>query len=157
MPTQKKIDTVADLKERLERATLLASADYRGLRVKEMVEMRRRLGEAAIEVRVVKNTLLRLAANESGQPELLEIIEGPTALAISYGDAIGADVVQAINEAYEANTVREEWQAGDLLLVDNLRTAHGREPFEGPREVVVAMADAVRVTDGSPTIDLVVS
>jgi alpha-ketoglutarate-dependent taurine dioxygenase len=63
------------------------------------------------------------------------------------GDPIGADVVQAINEAYEANTVRERWQAGDLLLVDNVRTAHGREPFEGPREVVVAMADAVRVTD----------
>ena len=41
MPTQKKIDTVADLKERIERATLVASADYRGLRVKEMVEMRR--------------------------------------------------------------------------------------------------------------------
>src|SRR6266496_3794815 len=71
------------------------------------------------------------------------------------GDPIGADVVQTINEAYEANTVREGWQAGDLLLVDNLRTAHGREPFEGPREVVVAMADAVRVTDCSPTIDLV--
>ena len=62
------------------------------------------------------------------------------------GDPIGADVVQVINEAYEANTVRERWQAGDLLLVDNVRTAHGREPFEGPREVVVAMADAVRVT-----------
>ena len=90
MPTQKKIDTVADLKERIERATLLASADYRGLRVKEMVEMRRRLREAGIEVQVVKNTLLRLAANESGQPDLLEIIEGPTALAISYGDAIEA-------------------------------------------------------------------
>jgi len=90
MPTQKKIDTVADLKERIERATLLASADYRGLRVKEMVEMRRRLREAGLDVRVVKNTLLRLAANESGQPELLEIIEGPTALAVSYGDVIEA-------------------------------------------------------------------
>src|SRR6059036_3622638 len=89
MPTQKKIDTVADLKERIERATL-SSADYRGLRVKEMVEMRRRLREAAIEVRVVKNTLLRLAANESGQPDLLEIIEGPTALAMSFGDVIEA-------------------------------------------------------------------
>ncbi len=73
------------------------------------------------------------------------------------GDPIGADVVQAINQAYEANTIREGWQAGDLLLVDNLRTAHGREPFEGPREVVVAMADPVRVTDCSPTIDLVAS
>jgi alpha-ketoglutarate-dependent taurine dioxygenase len=63
------------------------------------------------------------------------------------GDPIGADVVQAINEAYEANTLREGWRAGDLLLVDNVRTAHGRESFEGAREVVVAMADAVRVTD----------
>src|SRR5438309_282701 len=90
MPTQKKIETVADLKERIERATLLASADYRGLRVKEMVEMRRRLREAGLEVRVVKNTLLRLAANESGQPELLEIVEGPTALAMGFGDVIEA-------------------------------------------------------------------
>ncbi|TMB67840.1 MAG: 50S ribosomal protein L10 [Chloroflexi bacterium] len=90
MPTQKKIETVADLKERIERATLLASADYRGLRVKEMVEMRRRLREAGLEVRVVKNTLLRLATNESGQPELLEIVEGPTALAMGYGDVIEA-------------------------------------------------------------------
>jgi len=90
MPTQKKIDTVAELKERIERATLVASADYRGLRVKEMVEMRRRLREAGLEVRVVKNTLLRLAANESGQPDLIEIVEGPTALAMGYGDVIEA-------------------------------------------------------------------
>src|SRR5262245_53504964 len=47
------------------------------------------------------------------------------------GNPIGADVVQAINEVYEKYTVREPWQAGDLLLVDNVRTAHAREPFEG--------------------------
>ena len=68
------------------------------------------------------------------------------------GDPISADMVQAINEVYEANTLREPWQAGDLLLVDNLRTAHAREPFEGPREVVVAMADAVNLADRSPTV-----
>jgi alpha-ketoglutarate-dependent taurine dioxygenase len=55
------------------------------------------------------------------------------------GDPVGADVVQAINEVYERHTVREPWQAGDLLLVDNVRMAHSREPFEGPREIVVAM------------------
>jgi alpha-ketoglutarate-dependent taurine dioxygenase len=70
------------------------------------------------------------------------------------GDAIGPDVVQAINEVYEAHTARERWQAGDLMLVDNVRTAHGKEPFEGPREVVVAMADAVRLADCSPTIEV---
>src|SRR3989441_79689 len=39
------------------------------------------------------------------------------------GDPIGADVVQLIDEVYEANTARERWQAGDLMLVDNVRTA----------------------------------
>ena len=60
--------------------------------------------------------------------------------AFGNGAPIGADVVQVINEVYEAHTVREPWQAGDLLVVDNVRAAHGREPFEGPREVVVALA-----------------
>src|SRR5439155_9445136 len=73
------------------------------------------------------------------------------------GDAIGADVVQLINEVYEANTARERWQAGDLMLVDNVRTAHGRERFEGPREVLVAMADAVHLADCSPTIEMIAS
>ena len=69
------------------------------------------------------------------------------------GDPIGADIVQVINEAYEANTVREPWQDGDLMLVDNVRTAHAREPFEGSREVLVAMADPVHLADGSPQTD----
>ena len=73
------------------------------------------------------------------------------------GDAIDADVVQLINEVYEANTAREPWQAGDLMLVDNVRTAHGRERFEGPREVLVAMADAVHLADCSPTIEVTAS
>src|SRR5438876_2756590 len=73
------------------------------------------------------------------------------------GDPIGADIVQLIDEVYEANTTRERWQAGDLMLVDNVRTAHGREPFEGSREVLVAMADAVHLADCSPTIKVTAS
>ncbi|HVE95461.1 MAG TPA: TauD/TfdA family dioxygenase [Pseudonocardiaceae bacterium] len=72
------------------------------------------------------------------------------------GDPIGEDVVQLLNTVYEANTAREPWQAGDLMLVDNVRTAHSREAFEGPREVLVAMADAVRLADCSPTTEMTV-
>ena len=72
------------------------------------------------------------------------------------GDPIGEDVVQLINETYEAQTVREPWQAGDLMLVDNVRTAHSREPFEGPRDVLAAMAGPVRLADCSPTIEVAV-
>lgn len=67
------------------------------------------------------------------------------------GEPIGRDVVQLLNEVYEANTVREPWQDGDLMLVDNIRTAHSREAYDGPRDVLVAMADAVKLADCSPT------
>jgi hypothetical protein len=40
------------------------------------------------------------------------------------------------------------------MLVDNIRTAHSREPFVGEREVLVAMSDPVRVSDCSPTVDI---
>jgi alpha-ketoglutarate-dependent taurine dioxygenase len=70
------------------------------------------------------------------------------------GDPIGEDVVQLLNSVYEANTAREPWQAGDLMLVDNVRTAHSREPFEGPREVLVALADPMRLADCSPTVEV---
>ena len=43
------------------------------------------------------------------------------------------------------------------MLVDNVRTAHGRERFEGPREVLVAMADGVHLADHSPTLEVTVS
>jgi len=68
------------------------------------------------------------------------------------GDPIGEDVVALLNDVYQAHTRREPWQAGDLMLVDNVRTAHSREAFEGPREVLVGMADAVRLADCVPTV-----
>jgi alpha-ketoglutarate-dependent taurine dioxygenase len=63
------------------------------------------------------------------------------------GEPIGEDVVTLLNEVYDAHTVREPWQAGDLMLVDNLRTAHNREPYGGERQVLVGLADPVRLSD----------
>ncbi|MGI9422300.1 MAG: TauD/TfdA family dioxygenase [Hyphomicrobiaceae bacterium] len=63
------------------------------------------------------------------------------------GDEISQDIVQTINEVYDANTAREPWQAGDLMLVDNVRMAHSREAFEGTREVLVGLSDPTRLVD----------
>ena len=60
------------------------------------------------------------------------------------GDPVTEDMVEAINEIYEANTMQEPWQAGDLMFVDNIRMAHGKEEYEGDREVLVGMADPVQ-------------
>jgi alpha-ketoglutarate-dependent taurine dioxygenase len=65
------------------------------------------------------------------------------------GDPVTEDIVQLLNETYEASAARVSWQAGDLLLVDNIRTAHSREPYEGPREILAGLADPVRRADVS--------
>ncbi|MFG3142420.1 TauD/TfdA family dioxygenase [Streptomyces sp. NPDC048211] len=94
-------------------------------------------------------------------PEVREYLVdeyGPAGLPFNtrYGDggAIGEDVVQIINSAYAQRTVRPPWQAGDLLLIDNIRTAHSRDAYEGPRDVVVAMAAPDGPDTCSPTIEV---
>lgn len=90
--------------------------------------------------------------------EFLVEMYGPEGLpfntSFGNGDPVDADIVQVINQVYDANTVREPWSAGEVLLVDNIRSAHSREAFEGSREVVVAMADVqTRTSNMAATIE----
>lgn len=123
MPTQKKIETVADLKERIERATLIASAEYRGLTVREMQDLRRKFRAGGLEVKVIKNSLLRLAAAQSGNAELSQIVEGPTALAIAYGDIIEAAKALAgyAQGAPQGFGLRGGFMDGTVLSANDLR------------------------------------
>jgi len=61
-----------------------------------------------------------------------------------YGDGrrIEAEVMRHLREAYEKETVRFDWETGDVLMLDNMLAAHGREPYTGERRVAVGMADA---------------
>ena len=90
--------------------------------------------------------------------EYLVDVYGPDGLPFNTrfgnGDPLDEDIVRTVNEVYEAHTLREPWYSGDLLLVDNIRTAHSREPFDGPREVLAALGDSVRLTDCAPTIEV---
>ncbi|GAB1327004.1 non-ribosomal peptide synthetase [Streptomyces sennicomposti] len=61
------------------------------------------------------------------------------------GDRLDEDTVLTINGVYEKHTLREPWRDGDLLIVDNLRMAHSREPYEGERRIAVVLGDPVTV------------
>lgn len=57
------------------------------------------------------------------------------------GADIESSVLAELRAAYEAETVKFDWRAGDILMLDNMLVAHGREPFTPPREVAVGMAE----------------
>lgn len=56
------------------------------------------------------------------------------------GEKIEPSVIEHINSVYEQNAVAFPWQKGDLLMLDNMLVAHGRNPFKGQRKIVVGMA-----------------
>jgi alpha-ketoglutarate-dependent taurine dioxygenase len=60
-----------------------------------------------------------------------------------YGDGspIESSVLEEIREAYRRETVSFVWQEGDILMLDNMLVAHGRNPYAGPRKILVAMAE----------------
>ena len=64
------------------------------------------------------------------------------------GEPLDQETIDLINDAYAECTVREPWQAGDVMVVDNLRMAHSREPYEGERRVAVALAAPVSLSAG---------
>lgn len=62
----------------------------------------------------------------------------------TYGDGeeIAPEDLEQVRAAYRENEVVFPWQAGDVLLLDNMQAAHGRRPFRGQRKVLAALLDA---------------
>jgi hypothetical protein len=71
-----------------------------------------------------------------------------------YGDGqpISQADIELIDAAYRQATVRETWKPGDVLIVDNILAAHGRESFRGDRKIVVGMGDEIALDDCRPTV-----
>lgn len=97
MPTkQQKQATVEKLRSCLGKAQVALVTDYRGLSVKEITDLRRRLQKVGADFTVAKNTLVRLAAQGSDDWKVIEpLLEGPTALAIGYDDPVSPAKVLA--------------------------------------------------------------
>lgn len=123
MPTPKKVETVEELRERIERCSIAIAAEYRGLTVSEMGQLRRAMRDADVELRVVKNRLFLRAAEEAGQPELAELLEGPTAIIFGYQDVVAPAraATEYMRTARNAFAVRRGALDGQVLSVADLQ------------------------------------
>jgi len=85
---REKEQVVSDLHKRVEQFKAVVLTNYRGLNVEQMTRLRRRLREEKISYNVVKNTMMKLASKGTDLEKLVDTFEGPTAVAIAYGDPI---------------------------------------------------------------------
>lgn len=146
MPTQRKAEIIEEAKEDLTRAQAAVLADYRGLTVKQMTELRRKLAEQGVTFKVIKNTLLRIAAEQAGVEGLSAYLAGPTAVAFSEQDPVAA--ARAMSQAAR-ELRRMEIKAGVLgrqaigpEAVRSLAELPSREVLVG--QVVSALAAPIQ-------------
>ena len=88
MERKEKEQVIADLHKQVEKFKAAVLTNYRGLKVEQMSQLRNRLREEKISFNVVKNTLMKLASQGTDLEKLKDYFEGPTAIAIAYGDPI---------------------------------------------------------------------
>ncbi len=84
MPTAQKANVIEETKEMYSRAKGVVITDYRGLKVKEMQQLRKDLGAKGGEIHVIKNTLFRRAIGDHADTMTVEMKDGPSAVAFLY-------------------------------------------------------------------------
>jgi large subunit ribosomal protein L10 len=127
--------TVNELKEKFSETKSVFLTDFRGLNVEEMSKLRRELKKGGAEYRVTKNTLIRMAAQQSGLEAIADYLKGPTGLVLSYQDPVTpAKILYEIRQKTEKPKIKAIWMEGRLLDENYLK----RIATLPPREVIIA-------------------
>jgi len=140
-PRPEKVAVVDEVRERLDETSAAILAEYRGLSVGQLAELRTRLRGAGGEIKVYKNTLVRFAARDLGL-EIEELLTGPTAIAFvtekptgDAGDAVEvAKVLKDFGREFPALVVKGGVLGDKLLSAEDTRALAEVEP----REVLLA-------------------
>jgi large subunit ribosomal protein L10 len=135
MARPEKVAVVEEIREKLAASDAAVLAEYRGLKVGELAELRAALRPAGAEFKIFKNTLARRAAEESGLPDLVPMLLGPTAITFVNGDAVvAAKALRDFAKAHEALIVKGGLLGTATLNASEL-TALADVP---PRDVLLA-------------------
>ena len=132
MPTSKKLQLVDEITGLLSQNQYIIATDYRGLTVSDMAELRHQLRNLGTEYHVVKNTLARFAAENTGKQELCELLTGPTALAFARENVtdLAKALVDYIRTTKSPMTIKGALVEGRLLNAADVRSLAFLPPIE---------------------------
>ena len=127
----KKAVVVDEVFDKFSRAKSAVVVDYLGLTVAQATELRKQLREAGVEMKVVKNTYLRRAADKAGYEGLDETFTGPTAVAFSYDDVVApARIMANFAKTVDALEIKGgiiEGKVATLEAINELATLPNRD------------------------------
>lgn len=130
MPTEAKRETVAALREALSSSRTLIVSEYRGLTVKELAEIRRALRKQDVSYRIVKNRLMRIAAQDTVGEALSPLLTGPTAIAFGDDESATAKAVIDATRAYRLVTITGGVLGTRAIDADGVKTLATLPPRE---------------------------
>ncbi|WP_366923273.1 50S ribosomal protein L10 [Metallumcola ferriviriculae] len=119
---QQKVQVVEEIKAKLDKVRGAVLTDYRGLNVAEMTELRAKLREANVEYKVLKNTLVTIAAQDLGLGGLNPYLEGPTAIAFGVEDAVSpAKVLSKFAKDHKQLEIKAGILEGKVIGVEEVK------------------------------------
>lgn len=117
----KKSALVDIVTEKFQAASSVVIVDYRGLTVEEVTELRKRLREANVEMKVIKNSILSRAAEKAGLEGLDDVFAGPTAVAFSNDDVIApAKIIDEFSSEAKALEIKGGVIEGKVSSVEEM-------------------------------------
>lgn len=123
MTTPEKKAAVAELKERITASNAFIIADYRGLTVSEMNELRREMRQVGAQFTVVKNSLFNRALKGTHAEPLQPLLVGPTAVAFSDSDAVAmAKVLVKFAKEHQNLAIKGGFGEGQVYTLDQIKS-----------------------------------
>jgi large subunit ribosomal protein L10 len=114
--------TINELKEKLSLTRSLFLTDFRGLNVEDISRLRRDLRKGGAEFKVTKNTMIRMAAQDSGFEAIIDHLKGPTGLVFAYQDPVSpAKILHEFLQKSDKPKIKTIWMEGRLFGENQLK------------------------------------
>lgn len=122
MNLNRKKEITADIHERFSKSKIVIVTDYKGLDVMTMNELRRKLRDVGVEYKVVKNTLLVRASEDTDAALITDYFKGPSAIALAFDDPVSpAKVLTEFAKAHEKLEIKAGVMGGKVLELEAIK------------------------------------
>lgn len=149
MPTEQKIKTVAEIKERVSGSTISIITQYVGMNVEQATALRKQLREAGAQLKVYKNNLAKIALDDLGLSAAAESMEGPTAWAFCDDPVAPAKVLKDFSKEVQFIVMRGGVLSGSVVSAAQMEALAALPPREALlAQVVGTIAAPLRDTVG---------